>query len=86
VTDLLRRHAYRYAPDWVYLYRVSFPPPGETAAVPRPIKPAYLESEVPYEVGSRIEHEGREWVVILAPLDQQTLGSYADIEVWPAEP
>jgi hypothetical protein len=70
----------------VYLYRISFPPPGETAAVPQRIKPVYLESEVPYVVGSRIEHGGREWVVTLAPLDQQTLGSYADIEVWPAEP
>jgi hypothetical protein len=70
----------------VYRYRVSFPPPGETAAVSKPMKPVYLESEVPYEVGSRIEHGGREWVVTLAPFEDQTLGSYADIEVWPAEP
>ena len=49
-------------------------------------KPVFLESDVPYRVGSRIEHGGREWVVTLAPFEEQTLGSYADVEVWPAEP
>jgi hypothetical protein len=53
--------------------------------VPMPLEPVFLESEVPYKVGSRIEHAGREWVVTLGPSDEQTLGSYADIEVWPAE-
>ena len=69
----------------MYRYRVSFPHPGETAAVPKALKPVYLDSDVPYNVGSRIEHDGRVWVVTLAPFEEQTLGSYADIEVWPAE-
>jgi hypothetical protein len=70
----------------VYRYRVHFPPGGETAAVPKTLEPIELESDVPYEVGSRIEHGGRGWVVTKAPLEQQTLGAYADIEVWPADP
>lgn len=69
----------------MYRYRVSFPDPGEIASVSRVIKPIFRVVDVPFEVGNRIEHDGREWVVTLVARDDQTLGGYADIEVWPAE-
>jgi hypothetical protein len=69
----------------VYSYRVSFPSPADAPGVPKKLKPIFIERETPIEVGSRIEHHGRQWVVTLGPVDQVTFDTYLDVEVWPAE-
>jgi hypothetical protein len=69
----------------VYRYRVHFPTPDDTALEVANAEPAEIEVEEAYEVGSRFEYEGRAWVVTQMPLEQQTLGAYADIMVWPAD-
>ena len=68
----------------MYRYRLVFP-----AAPDQQLErsdTAMIESEEPIEVGARVEHEGRTWLVTQAPREEQRLGDYADLLVWPAEP
>jgi len=65
-------------------YRLVFPPPPGVSATNS--ETAQIDSgDELYVVGSRIEWEGKVWVVTQAPLDQPMLGDTADLLVWPAD-
>jgi hypothetical protein len=67
----------------VYRYRLVFPTAPDQQL--ERADTAMIESEEPYEVGARIEHGGKLWEVTQGPVEQQDLGDYADLLVWPAE-
>ena len=67
----------------MYRYRLVFPAAADQQL--EHARTAMIESVEPYEVGSTIEFEGKTWQVTQVPLEQQNLGDYADLRVWPVE-
>jgi hypothetical protein len=67
----------------VYRYRIVFPTRPDQQL--EKADTAMIESDEPFEVGAKIEHGGRTWVVTKVPFQEQDLGDYADLLVWPAD-
>ncbi len=67
----------------MFRYRLVFPTRPDAPL--EQAETAIVESEKPYAVGDRIEHEGKVWQVTQAPMEAQHLGDFADLGVWPAD-
>ena len=67
----------------MYRYRIVFPTRPDQQL--ERADTAMIESAEPYEVGSKIEYGGQTWLVTKVPFQEQDLGDYADLLVWPAE-
>ena len=65
----------------MYRYRIVFPNAPDQQL--ERSDTAMIEVEEPYEVGSKITHGGKVWQVTRLPLEEQSLGDYADVLVWP---
>ena len=64
-------------------YRLVFPPPpGEVAAESHT---AHIDSDEVYAVGDLIRHDGRDWRVTQAPIDEPIYDAEADLLLWPAD-
>jgi hypothetical protein len=67
----------------VYRYRIVFPNAPDQQL--EQSNTAMIEVEEPYEVGARITHGGKVWQVTKVPFQEQSLGDYADVLVWPVD-
>ncbi len=67
----------------MYRYRIVFPAVADQQL--ERSDTVMVEVEEPYEVGARITHGGKTWQVTKAPLEEQSLGDYADVLVWPVD-
>ena len=63
----------------MYRYRIVFPNAPDQQL--ERSDTAMIEVEEPYEVGAKITHGGKVWQVTRLPLEEQSLGDYADVLV-----